>query len=186
MFIFACAAHRRAGRVRILQMTASPAALSMQTAFDEWPPELRALFDGTLASAPPGFTVSLCTADANGRIRTALLSAGELLAFDARTLCFALWPTSRTAQAIAASNRVTITFVADAAFFQVQLDVRRVALDDVPLACFVGTIESGEAQRVEYARLAGGISFELTDEAAVNARWREQIEWLKRAASAAA
>ncbi|GGD57817.1 hypothetical protein [Caballeronia grimmiae] len=162
------------------------ASRSAQTAFDEWPPELRALFDGTLTSAPHGFTVSLCAVDGAGRIRTALLSAGELLAPDARTLCFALWPSSRTAQAIASSARATLTFVFDQAFYQVQLDARRVALDGVPLACFVGSIESGEIQRVNYARLTGGITFELDDADSVHARWREQIEWLTRAASAAA
>jgi hypothetical protein len=101
-------------------------------------------------------------------------------------LCFALWPSSRTAQAITSSGRATLAFVFDEAFHQVQMDARRVALDDVPLACFVGSIESGEIQRVSYARLMGGIAFELTDTEQVLARWREQLDWLKRAASAAA
>ncbi len=114
-----------------------------------------------------------------------MLSAGELLAPDACTLCFALWSTSRTAQAVITSHRATLAFVADAAFFQVQFDVRRVMLDDVPLACFVGTIESGEAQRVSYARLTSGITFDLPEEESVQSRWREQIEWLKRPACAA-
>src|SRR4051794_4693026 len=124
-----------------------PTSLSSQTVFDEWPPDLRALFDGTLTGAPRGFTASLCAADDGGRIRTALLSAGEVLASDARTLCFALWPSSRTAQAITSSGRATLAFVFDEAFHQVQMDARRAALDDVPLACFVGSIESGEIQR---------------------------------------
>ncbi|SAL09393.1 hypothetical protein AWB70_00081 [Caballeronia cordobensis] len=161
-------------------------SLASHAIFDEWPPELRALFDGTFASADAGFTASLCAADQGHRVRTALLSAGELLAPDARTLAFALWPTSRTAQAVATTGRATLTFVFDEAFYQVHLDVRRVPLDDVPLACFVGTIESGEVQRVGYARLTNGIAFELTDAQSALTRWREQLDWLKRAASAAA
>ncbi|SAK39277.1 hypothetical protein AWB79_00077 [Caballeronia hypogeia] len=161
-------------------------SLSSHSAFDEWPPELRALFDGTLANADGGFTASLSAADDAHRVRTALLSAGELLASDARTLAFALWPSSRTAQAVAARGRATLAFVFDGAFYQVHLDARRVLLDDVPLACFVGTIETGEMQRVAYARLTSGIAFELTDAHSVLARWREQLEWLMRAASAAA
>ncbi|BBU26671.1 hypothetical protein BTHE68_04050 [Burkholderia sp. THE68] len=161
-------------------------SLSSQSVFDEWPPELRALFDGTFAVAEAGFTASLCAADHAHRVRTALLSAGELLAPDARTLAFALWPSSRTAQAVAATGRATLAFVFDEAFYQVHLDVRRVPLDDVPLACFVGTIESGEVQRVGYARLTSGIAFALTEAESALARWREQLEWLKRAASAAA
>jgi hypothetical protein len=156
------------------------------TVFDEWSPELRALFDGTITGAPDGFTVSLCAVDRAGRVRTALLSAGEVFAPDARTLCFALWPTSRTAQAARDNARATLTFVFDEAFYQVQLEARYVALEGVPLACFVGTIESGEGQRVGYARLSSGITFELPDAHSVQSRWREQIEWLKRAAGAAA
>jgi len=172
-------------------MTASNApqsSLSQDAVFDEWPPELRALFDGTLTltGAGGGFTASLCAVDGAHRVRTALLSAGELLAPDARTLAFALWPTSRTAQAVMATGRATLAFVFDGAFYQVQLDARRVPLNDVPLACFVATIESGEMQRVGYARLTSGITFELTDGQTALARWREQLEWLKRAASAAA
>jgi hypothetical protein len=165
---------------------ANAPSLASHAIFDEWPPELRALFDGTLADADAGFTASLCVADEGHRVRTALLSAGELLAPDARTLAFALWPSSRTAQAVVATGRATLAFVFDEAFYQVHLDARRVPLDDVPLACFVGTIESGEMQRVEYARLTNGIAFELTDAHSALTRWREQLEWLKRAASAAA
>jgi hypothetical protein len=166
-------------------MSERTAQLSSQTAFDEWPPNLRALFDGTLKGAPEGFTASLCGADGDERVRTALLSAGELLAPDARTLCFALWPTSRTAQSIIASERASLSFVFEEAFYQVQFDVRRVVLEGVPLACFVGRIESGEAQRVGYARLKSGITFELPDAEAVLGRWSQQMEWLKRAAGAA-
>jgi hypothetical protein len=162
-------------------------ARSIQTAFDAWPSALLPIFDGTLTHAPNGFAASLHGVDAAGRLRTALLSAGELFAPDLHRLCFAIWPTSRTAQAIEASGRATLTFVFDETFYQVQLDARRVTLNDVPLACFVCSIESGEAQRVNYARLTGGIRFELPDdEERVLARWREQIVWLKQAAQGAA
>ncbi|SAK44842.1 hypothetical protein AWB77_00760 [Caballeronia fortuita] len=168
------------------QPNAPQSSFASQSVFDEWPSGLRVRFDGTLAGDDDGFTASLCAADDAHRVRTALLSAGELFAPDARTLAFALWPSSRTARAVVASGRATLAFVFDAAFYQVHLNVRRVPLDGVPLACFVGAIESGEVQRVEYARLTSGIAFELTDAQPALARWREQIGWLKRAASAAA
>ena len=53
--------------------------------FDEWPPELRTLFDGTSIETKKGFTASLLAVD-EGRIRTSLLSVGELFAPDTRTL----------------------------------------------------------------------------------------------------
>ena len=157
-----------------------------QIAFDEWPPEVRSLFDGSMIETKGGFTASLLAVDEAGRVRTSLLSLGELFAPDMRTLCFALWPKSRTALATASTGRATLTFVFDEAFFQVQLEARRVTLDDAPLACFVATIETGEFQRVGYARLTGGIGFELEDGETVMTRWRAQVDMLKRAASAAA
>jgi len=167
--------------------TPSPGTRALeQISFDEWPPALRTLFDGTLIETKGGFTASLLAVDDGGRVRTSLLSLGELFAPDPRTLCFALWPASRAVRAISSTGRATLTFVFDEAFFQVQLEARRVPLDHAPLACFVATIETGELQRVGYARLTGGIGFEQEDGETVMARWRAQVEMLKRAASAAA
>ena len=79
-----------------------PARVLDQTAFDEWPPALRALFDGEALGSKIGFTASLITCDAQGHLRTSLLGIGELYAPDARTLAFALWPSSRAARTLSA------------------------------------------------------------------------------------
>jgi hypothetical protein len=156
--------------------------------FDEWPAALRSLFDAASIEARLGFTISLLAAD-EGSIRTSLLSLGELFAPDPRTLCFSLWPQSRAAKIISRTGRAAITFVFDEAFFQVQLQARAAqpaAPDDEPLMFFIATIETGEWQRVNYARLTSGIGFELEGTEAVLARWRAQLETLKRVANAAA
>jgi hypothetical protein len=162
-----------------------------QSAFDEWSPELRALFDGTALAAKTGFTASLVTIDANGHARTSLLSTGELYAPDSRTLCFALWPSSRSARALHERGQAALTFVHDGAFYQVQLDVQPLTDDEraAPgsLACFAGSIDTGESQSVRYARLTSGITFELeAGREAVLDRWERQIEHLRQAASGAA
>jgi hypothetical protein len=177
-----------------------------QRVFDEWPPELRALFDGTALAEKAGFTASLTTLDANGHLRTSLLSLGELYAPDARTLCFALWPSSRAARSLSRRAqreraRAALTFVHDEAFYQVQLNVEPLAdgTDAINashaheaasgLACYVASIEAGEAQRVRYARLTSGIAFELEEgegRDAVLARWQRQIALLRQAAERAA
>jgi hypothetical protein len=160
--------------------------------FDEWLAALRSLFDGTSIETKTGFTASLLAADEGG-IRTSLLSVGELFAADARTLCFSLWPRSRTAEAISKTGRATLTFVFDEAFFQVQLQTRSAqppahdhTNDSELLAYFIATIEAGEWQRVSYARLTSGIGFELEKRDAVLTRWREQVDVLKKVASAGA
>jgi hypothetical protein len=159
-----------------------------QDVFDEWPAAPRALFDGTSLATKTGFTASLLTLDANGHVRTSLLGAGELYAPDSRTLCIALWPQARAAGVLARSGRAALTFVCEEVFYQVQLrfePLARAGSDSSGLAYFIGSIDTGETQRVRYARLTGGITFELAEggEAALD-RWEQQIEHLKQAAAA--
>lgn len=159
-----------------------------QDVFDEWSAAPRALFDGSLLGTKKGFTASLMTVDANGHIRTSLLGVGELYAPDSRTLGIALWPKSRAAGVLAESGRAALTFVCEETFYQVQLrfePLASVAGDGSGLAYFMGSIDTGETQRVRYARLTGGITFELEEGGeTVLDRWEQQIEHLKQAASA--
>jgi hypothetical protein len=158
-----------------------------QNGFDEWPASLRALFDGTSLASKIGFTASLVTTDVNGHTRTSLLGIGELYAPDSRTVCVALWPQARSARALAQSRRAALTFVFEEAFYQVQLAFAPIhAADDAGdgLAYFSGSIDAGELQRVGYARLTSGITFELEEgREAVLERWMQQIEHLKKAAA---
>ncbi|HEX7932401.1 MAG TPA: hypothetical protein VF573_04870 [Paraburkholderia sp.] len=161
-----------------------------QTAFDEWPDAVRALLDGSSLASKTGFTASLLTVDANQHIRTSLLGAGELYAPDSRTLCIALWPQARAARAMAQSGRAALCFVFEEAFYQVQLLAATLLPadgDDSGLVYMNCSIDSAETQSVRYARLTSGITFELEGEKEkVLDRWERQIEYLKRAAAAAA
>ena len=169
--------------------TPAPVSPLEQNVFDEWPDAVRALFDGSLLASKAGFTASLLSVDTNGHVRTSLLGVGELYAPDSRTLCFALWPQARAARAIVQSGRAALSFVCDAAFYQVQLLVTPLAGtagDDSGLIYLTGSIDTAEAQSVRYARLTSGITFELEGEgSAVLDRWERQIEHLKQAAAAA-
>ena len=160
-----------------------------QRVFDEWPETVRAWFDGSSLASKTGFTASLLTVDANGHVRTSLLGVGELYAPDSRTLCFALWPQTRTARALAQHGRAALSFVCDDAFYQIQLLVAPLAApagDDSGLVYLIGSIDTAEAQSVRYARLTSGVTFELEgDKERVLDRWERQIEHLKQAAAAA-
>ena len=172
--------------------SAQPARALEQELFDEWPDAVRALFDGTGLREKTGFTASLVSVDANGHVRTSLLGIGELYAPDSRTVCIALWPQARATRVLTQSRRAALTFVFDDAFYQVQLEFEALPSQGdttgrAGLACFAGSIDTGEAQRVRYARLTCGITFELQeDNEAVLERWEQQIEHLKRAAQSAA
>ena len=159
-------------------------------AFDEWPPSLRALFDGTGLAGKEGFTASLVVADADASLRTSLLSIGELYAPDSRSLAFVLWPTSRAARMLDTAVRLgraraALTFVHEGAFYQVQLRVDAL-VDRSTLACFIASIDAADCQRVRYAELSSGIVFALQPEhrqAAID-RWCQQIDCLRRAVAA--
>ena len=167
--------------------TASAAHGLEHGTFDEWPAELRTLFDGTSIETKTGFTASLLAAD-EGRVRTSLLSVGELFAPDPGSLCFSLWPQSRAARVVTKTGCATLTFVFNEAFFQVQLQARIAPLAGSSVTCFIAAIETGEWQKVAYARLVQGIGFAFAEgqENAVLERWRQQVDGLKRAASASA
>jgi hypothetical protein len=138
-----------------------------QHTFDEWPPALRALLDGTALASKIGFTASLITCDASGHLRTSLVGIGELYAPDSRHLAFALWPNSRAARALASPGqpaahssgagrinseplaakairhghpraRAALTFVYDDAFYQVQLGVDVLANADAGASAGAG------------------------------------------------
>lgn len=195
-----------------MSSSVEPAARALaQRVFDEWPPVLRALFDGTALASKAGFTASLITCDAGGHLRTSLLGIGELYAPDARSLAFALWPNSRAERTLRAAGeegahtgahtpergrgrtRAALTFVHEGAFHQVQLAAEPLASgEEEPgcgLALFLASIDTGEAQQVGYASLTSGIAFELSgqpgEQQAVLARWERQIDALRRAADGA-
>jgi hypothetical protein len=159
-------------------MTDRQIALS-RGAFDVWPDELRAWFDGTHLTDKASFAASLVTVDAGGWARTSLLSIGELVAADAQSLSFALWPESRAVRSLAQGGAASLAFVFDGRFYQVQLRVvpPRTATQGTALAVFDASVESAEWQRVGYARLTSGVTFELDDDAktAVLARWDAQV-----------
>ncbi|RFU46963.1 hypothetical protein [Paraburkholderia sp. DHOC27] len=171
-------------------MTDSAGARSLvNETFDEWPDAARALFDGSSLASKTGLTASLMTVDANEHVRTSLLGVGELYAPDSRTLCVALWPGSRAAGVLSKSGRGALTFVCEDAFYQVQLrfePLPAIATQQSALLYFSGLIDTGETQRVGYARLTSGITFELGEGSeTVLERWEQQIEHLKQAAALA-
>ncbi|WP_118180945.1 hypothetical protein [Paraburkholderia phosphatilytica] len=174
-----------------MNQSASRSGALEQEAFDTWPPQIQTLLDGASLASKEGFTASLLVVDAKGQLRTTLLGIGELFAPDPLTVCFALWSHSRAARALMQGGRAGLTFVEGEAFYQIQLKVEPLPeLDgedgETALARFAGTIEIGEMQRVRYARLTHGISFELEAEEkhATLERWQAQIAGLKQAAAA--
>lgn len=147
-------------------------------AFNEWPDGLRAWFNGTHLHDKASFVASLIAVDPLGWPCTSLLSVGEIVVLDAHGARFALWPHSRTARALAVGGNALLEFVFEHAWYQVRLDVsaprRRGA---TTLTVFDAVLKAAQWQRVDYAQLVAGVTFELLEpaRAAVLARWDAQI-----------
>ncbi|MGH7907291.1 MAG: hypothetical protein ACREP6_11755 [Candidatus Binataceae bacterium] len=79
---------------------------------DKLPPDFLSALDGRDLARKFGQTYILLTADPGGLPRPCMLSAGELLALDERTIRAALWPGGKTGANLRRDGRIVICFVA--------------------------------------------------------------------------
>jgi hypothetical protein len=152
----------------------------MPTAMDPClPAEVVALLDGSDLEDRVGLTVELITTGGDGWPRVALLSAGEVLATDDSRIRLALWPDSCTTANLTRTGRGVLALVHDGTAFTVRVETGRGPDLPGPLAAFDGRVAGVRRDEVGYARLTGGITFELPEAAGVVARWRDTIAALR-------
>jgi hypothetical protein len=146
---------------------------------DRLPPSLRAALD----EAAPGFTLVLVSVGTGGWPHLALLSVGEVLALDDRTLRLALWPASTATANLAREPRVTLAAVLDGVSLSVRLTARPAGTLELPsgeLAVFDATVAEVRADVAPYAVLESGIRFRLTEPAETLRRWAATRSALRR------
>ena len=112
-----------------------------------------------------------------------MLSVGEIVALDARTLRAALWATSTTSANLTQTGRGVLALVADGRGYYVRLNVVREADleagSDGTLARFRLTVHEVLEDVADYAELTSGITFRLQHPADVVARWQRTIAALR-------
>jgi hypothetical protein len=142
------------------------------------PASLADVFDGRRLGAKVGETILLI---AGVEPRVAALSVGEVLVIGDR-VGLLLYAGSRTCAAVRETGRALLLGVADGGLVRVRLDVT-VSGAAVPSgrSAFVGTVAEVELDRVGYAQVTSGITYELGDPASVVERWEHQIEALEEA-----
>lgn len=142
------------------------------------------LLAGDDLDARVGVTLELITVDDDGWPRVALLSVGEVLAVDRSTVRLALWPRSQTTANLERTGQAIVAFVHGGAAHRLGLRARRAGEipGPPPRAAFEARVETARRDEVPYARLLGGITFELEDGADVVARWRATIAQLRERA----
>jgi hypothetical protein len=147
------------------------------------PADIAELLDGADLAGRQGLTLLLVTTDAEGWPRVAMLSVGDIVALDPRTLHIALWLGSTTAHNLTRSERALVALVAHGSGYNVRVQARRGAdLDygaEGRLASFVLRVEEVLEDVANYATLTSGISFRLHKPDEVLPRWRRTIDSLR-------
>lgn len=151
---------------------------------DTLPDDLIAALDGTGLSAKVGAAYLLVTSDEDGTPRPCMLSAGELLAVDARRVRIALWRGSRTSANLARGGRALLCHVAPRSVIYVRGAARPlepVAGED--LDCFELAVDSVESDEHAGMPVTSGITFAIEDAgpAAVVETWERRLAGLRAA-----
>ncbi len=132
---------------------------------------------GRGAEAAEGLTLLLLTVREDGFPHVAMLSAGEVVARDARRLAIALWPSSTAATALARTGRATMAAVLDGVGWSLRLEAREAAAVETPLSGrlrrFEATVVAATADEAPYAVLGSGVTFRLTDPHPTLRRWAQ-------------
>jgi hypothetical protein len=145
------------------------------------PDGVAGLLDGRDLVARVGFTMQLLTVDVGGWPRVALLSVGEVVALDAAHLRLALWPGSNTTDNLTRTGRGLLAFVHGGSSHTVRMEARRTGDIAEPnlRATFDADVVEVRSDDVPYARLTGGITFDLPDPGPTVARWQATVDALR-------
>ncbi|HEX8969675.1 MAG TPA: pyridoxamine 5'-phosphate oxidase family protein [Chloroflexota bacterium] len=154
---------------------------------DQLPDGVRRLLDGSDLAAREGLTFLLLSTDEAGWPHLAMLSVGEVVAVDSRTVRVGLWLYSGTTRNLARSGRATLAVVADGNGYYLRAKARRGADLDLGtegrLACFALEIEDVEEDSADYASLTSGVTFRLKQPEQVIPRWQHTVDALRAAAA---
>lgn len=149
---------------------------------DRLPGEIVQSLDGCGLDRKIGPAHLLVTVDADGVPRPCMLSAGELLAPDDRTIGVALWPDSRTTVNLDRGGNALFCYVEPGSALYVRATPRRLTSLE-KMRHFELRVDSVESDIHEGMPVTGGIMFavESMDPATVVASWQHQLDGLRRA-----
>jgi hypothetical protein len=152
---------------------------------NQLPEGIRQLLDGSNLAQREGLTFLLLTNDEANWPQVAMLSVGELLATDARSLRAGLWLHSGTARNLTRSGQATLVIVAEGSGYYVRLNARRGADLDLGeqgrLAYFTLQVADVQEDKTEYATLTSGVTFALKDATQVVPYWQHTVDALRAA-----
>jgi hypothetical protein len=142
-------------------------------------------FDGAHLDRKLHVSAVLASTDDEGWPHLSYLSAGEVLAQDARRVTFLLWSASRSAANLLRVSRGVLHAVADGAVWETRL-ISQPRADATEVTVFDAQVIEVRRHAAPYAEATGLIEFHLHDPAATLERWRLQIERMRESRYSAA
>ena len=151
---------------------------------DYLPADFIAALNGRDLERKYGEAYIVLTTDPDGTARPCMLSAGEMLAVDDRTIRIALWPNGRTGANLRRGGRAVICLVAPNLVLYVRGRSRELASNREPeIERFEVSVESVDSDSHEGLPVLHGIAFTSTPEvrATMLGQWRMVLDALRAA-----
>ncbi|MGH3094948.1 MAG: hypothetical protein ACRDMV_02980 [Streptosporangiales bacterium] len=151
---------------------------------DRLPDEIVRFFDGKDLEAKVGPAHLLVTADEDGVPRPCMLSAGEILVPNDRSIRVALWPESRTTKNLASGGTALFCYVAPGSVLYVRATPRSLSSsEETRMRHFELRVESVESDLHKGMPVTEGLMFavESMDPATVVESWEKQLVGLREA-----
>ncbi|WP_339324587.1 pyridoxamine 5'-phosphate oxidase family protein [Paenibacillus sp. FSL W8-0194] len=125
----------------------------------------------------------LMTVTEDGWPHNAMVSVGEVVAIDKKTLRIALWPETNTTQNCIRRGKAVLVAVYKGKVNYVRLSLHHIGILEGakhPLERFSAAVESFKEDQAKYADITSGIQIRLKHEGEVLERWNETVKETKR------
>lgn len=150
---------------------------------EQLPEALRGLFDGKDLKSKVGRAFLISVLDANDFPHFAMVSYGEALATDPRTIRLGLWETSTTTRQLRSRGKATICVAERSGVFYLKgtvTDLGRLLEADPPIAKLEFRIQQALQDGDPNGEVTSGITYRVTEpEEKMLARWEKQIAALR-------
>lgn len=148
------------------------------------PHDFQVFFDGSDLGDKQGIAALAVSSGPDGWPHTAMLSVGEVVATSPTTVRLATWRGSRLARDVRRSGRLLLEVVLGGRVLKVELETRCVsefadAITSAELMFVDARVRSTREDAVPYARVTGGLEYELVDPGTVVDRWLRTVDALQ-------
>ncbi|MFS0787707.1 hypothetical protein ABC345_15135 [Shouchella sp. 1P09AA] len=143
------------------------------------PAEIQHVLNGKNLKEKTGMAVYFVTVNNEGFPYKALLSVGELLRMDARTVRVALWERSSSVLFAKKTKKATLLLVLPPKAFDIQMELKHVRTEEGQ-AVFEGKVRQVKEDQAPYASIVSPVQFLLNNEKQTLDHWATKQALLKK------